>query len=259
MTGAILRAVVVAAALAAGLGAARAERLTMALSTTDIQINAAFSGTPLTVFGVIERDDTSTLPLEADYRVAVVVLGPRHSIVVRQKDRILGIWANREAQTIINPPSLYLLNTSVDLPNLASSAILDRLQLGFENIDFVYQGRATVNDPDVVDFRDAFLRLKQEARLYSENVGVSFIGNLVFRTTALLPANLPTGDYTVIAYLFSGNELIARDEERVSVTKTGFEATLASFARTQSLPYGIIIVAIALAIGWLGGVIFRRD
>jgi hypothetical protein len=34
---------------------------------------------------------------------------------------------------------------------------------------------------------------------------------------------------------------------------------MAAFARTQSLPYGIIVVAMALLVGWLGGVIFRRD
>lgn len=249
---------VAALALAAG-GAARAENLTIASSLTEIAISASFTGTPLTIFGVIERDETSALPLDADYKVAVVVLGPRNSVVERRKDRVFGIWANAAAQTIINPPSVYLLNTSVDLPRLASAAVLERLQLGFDNIDFVYQGHATVNDPAAAEFRDAFLRLKQQSRLYSQEVGVSFIGNLVFRTTARLPASLPVGDYTVVGYLFSGNELIARDEEKFTVSKAGFEATVASFAHTQSLPYGLLVVALALAVGWLGGVIFRRD
>jgi uncharacterized protein (TIGR02186 family) len=253
------RAVLLFAILVVASGGAYAERLTIATSASEISISASFTGTPLTVFGVIEREEATPLPLEADYKVAVLILGPRQSVIVRKKDRFLGIWANAASQTIINPPSVYLLSTSVDLPRLASPAVLQRLQLGYDNIDFVYEGLGTVNDPEAAEFRDAFLRLKEESRLYSQNVGVSFIGNLVFRTAARLPANLPTGDYTVIGYLFSGNELIARSEERIAVSKTGFEATLASFARTQSLPYGIIVVAMALAIGWLGGVIFRRD
>jgi uncharacterized protein (TIGR02186 family) len=244
----------------AAAAAARAEQLTMALSTAEIDISASFTGTQLTVFGVIERDDPlAEIPLDADYQVAVLLLGPRYSVVVREKDRVLGIWANRAAQTIINPASVYLLSTSVDLPQLASENVLETLQIGFDNIAFVYQGLATVNDPAGDEFREAFLRLKQEEGLYAEQVGVGFIGNFVFSSTVRLPANIPVGDYTAVAYLFSGDELVARAEERLVISKTGFEATLATFARTQSLAYGFMIVALALAVGWLGGVIFRRD
>lgn len=252
------RAVLFALATAALAGAARAERLTIALSTTDVEISSSFTGIPLTVFGVIEGDGTAA-PVNADYRVAVLVLGPRYSVVARKKDRVLGIWANREAQTIINPPSFYSLGTSAPLAELAAPSVLERLQIGLGNIAFVYQARATVNDPGAAEFRDAFIRLKQKARLYSEDTNVGFIGETVFRATALLPATIPVGDYTALAYLFSGGELIARAEEKIVVSRTGFEATMANFARTQALPYGVIVVALALAVGWLGGVIFRRD
>jgi uncharacterized protein (TIGR02186 family) len=256
----IARAALIAAVLIAAAGTARAESLTMALSTTEIEISASFTGTTITAFGVIERDELSAaLPIDADYRVAVLILGPRVSVVARKKDRVLGIWANAESQTIINPPSAYLLNASVDLPRLAAPGVLERLQLGFDNIAFAYQGRATINDPGAAEFRAAFIRLKERARLYSQSGGVDFIGNFVFRTSTRLPATIPVGDYTAIAYLFSGEELVARAEQRIVVSKTGLEATMAAFARTQSLPYGIIVVAMALVIGWLGGVIFRRD
>jgi uncharacterized protein (TIGR02186 family) len=248
-----------AAVVLAATGAAHAERLTIASSLTEISLSASFTGTPLTIFGVIERDETTVLPLDADYKVAVVVFGPRHSVVMRRKDRVVGVWANAASQTILNPPSVYLLNTSVDLPRLASQDVLERLELGFDNIAFAFVGHPKVNDPEAVEFRDAFLRLKQEAHLYSEDVGVNFIGNLVFRTNMRLPANLPVGDYTVVGYLFSGDGLIARDEEKFTVSKAGFEATVASFAHAQALPYGLLVVALALGVGWLGGVIFRRD
>jgi uncharacterized protein (TIGR02186 family) len=255
----IARAILLAATLIAAAGAARAERLTMALSTAEIEIGASFTGASVTVFGVIERDEPAGLPVDADYRVAVLLLGPRATVVAREKERILGIWANAASQTINLPPSVYVLNTSVDLPDLASPNVLQRLQLGFDNIAFVYQGRALINDPAAADFRTAFIRLKEGAGLYRQDVGVGFVGDLVFRTTARLPASVPVGDYTAIAYLFAGDELVARAEEKLVITKIGLEATLAAFARTQPLPYGILVVAMALLIGWLGGVIFRRD
>ncbi len=187
------------------------------------------------------------------------MLGPRYSVVARKKDRVLGIWANREAQTIINPPSYYALSTSAPIAELASRSVLGRLQLGLDNIAFVYEARATVNDPGAAEFRDAYVRLKQKARLFSQDTDIGFIGNLVFRSTAWLPANIPVGDYTAVAYLFSSGELIARAEQKISVSRTGAEATLADFARTQSLPYGVLVVTLALIVGWVGGVVFRRD
>lgn len=237
---------------------ARAEKLTIALSANEIDISASFTGVPLTIFGVIEPD-AEGLPADPDYQVAVVVLGPRETVVVREKDRILGIWANADGRIIINPPSYYALSVSAPVDYLAPSTTLARLELGFDNIAFIYQGGARVNDPASDAFREAFLRLKQEDSLYSDGDVVTFIGNTVFRTSVPLPANLPTGNYTAVAYLFSRGELIARAEAPVTVSKTGFEATMASFAHTQPLPYGIICVALALFVGWLGGVIFRRD
>ena len=240
-------------------GTAQAERLTIALSTTEIAISSAFTGTPVTLFGVIEGDETAVAPTGADYQVAVLILGPRYSVVARKKDSVLGVWANRQSQTIINPPSFYSLNTSADVPELAAPGVLERLQIGFDNIAFVYEARAVVNDPAAAEFRAAFIRLKEKAALYNETVGVTFVGDIVFRTTAWLPASIPVGDYTAVAFLFSRGELIARAEQKIAVSKTGFEGTMAAFARTQSLPYGLICVALALFIGWLGGVIFRRD
>jgi uncharacterized protein (TIGR02186 family) len=246
-----------AAFLLAATGA-QADKLTIALSTTDIQINAAFNGVPVTVFGVLEGDDGSA-PATTDYEVAIVVIGPRQSAVLRRKDRVLGVWANSGAQTIINPPSFYAISTSTALDGIASPAVMERLQLGFDNLAFVYQARALVNDPGAAEYRDAFIRLKEEAGLFAESEGVSFVGDYVFRTTVFMPTTVPVGTYTAIAYVLANGELVARAEETITVSKTGAEATLASFARSQALVYGILCVALALAIGWLGGVIFRRD
>ena len=53
--------------------------------------------------------------------------------------------------------------------------------------------------------------------------------------------------------------LIARAAERMTVSKTGFEETMSNFAHNQALIYGLICVVLGVTIGWLAGVIFRRD
>lgn len=241
----------------AAAGPAAAEKLTIALSAPDVTINSNFTGTAVTVFGVIDRE--GEVSGGGNYDIAVLLLGPRETVVARRKDRILGIWANAASETFDSAPSFYSLSTSANVGDLTSAPVLQRLQLGFDNIVFRYEGRAQANDPAANNFRDAFIRLKERAHLYHEQVGVSFIGNLIFRTTIYLPANIPVGSYTADAYLFSDGLLVARAADQLRVSKTGLEDTMSVFAHSQSLLYGLICVALALAIGWLGGVIFRRD
>ena len=246
---------IVVASLAASV--AHAERLTIAVSSPEVKIDSSFTGTTLTVFGVVEKDAAAAA--SPDYKVAVLVIGPGESVVARRQDRVLGIWLNHAAQLILRPPSFYSLSTTDPLDTLAKPAVLDRLGIGFENIPFAYEGHPTINDPAVDEFRAAYLRLKQKQGLFNQEIGVNFLGDLIFRAGVHLPANIATGRYTVLAYLFADGELIANGQDSVEVSTTGFEATMAAFAHSQSLLYGIICAALALFIGWLGGVIFRRD
>ena len=251
----------IAATIALGLaasGTALAEKLTIALSSPDVTINSSFAGASLTVFGVIDRGGTTTASAPG-YEIAVVLQGPLETVVARRKKRILGIWANAASETFEAAPAFYAVSSSIDIAELANPPVLGRLQLGIDAIAFHYAGHVNANDPATAGFRDAFVRLKQRARLYQQQVGVRFVGDLIFRTTFRLPASIPIGPYRAEAYLFSAGQLVARADESLIVTKTGAEDTLSAFARKQSLLYGLICVALALVTGWLGGVIFRRD
>jgi uncharacterized protein (TIGR02186 family) len=232
---------------------AAAERLTIALSLAQVEIASNFSGAPMTVFGVIAADKGAQPA--SDYQVAVMVLGPTESLVERRKDRVVGIWMNRAAMTIGGAPSYFALQTSEESDAIAKPDVLNRLQIGLDRLAIGLDER----DPASGEFRNAYIRLKEKAGLYSEQTAVRFLGPLIFRTGTFLPANTPVGRYTVIAYLFSGGNLVAHAEDYFVVTKSGLEGSIAQFARSQSLAYGILTAALALFVGWAGGVIFRRD
>jgi uncharacterized protein (TIGR02186 family) len=243
-----------AALVAASTTVAHGERLTVVVSTPEVQITSNFTGTAVTVLGVI--DGATEALLEGGYKVAVAVLGPPETVVARRKDPILGLWVNSASATIIGAPSFYALDTN-DRPGvIASAATLTRLGLGFDNIARSFQ---SPGDKDNAEFHQAYVRLKSEAGLFAEGMGVTFIGDTIFRSTVWLPANISEGNYTVLAYLFAGQELLANAETSLTVSKIGIEETVASFATNQALIYGVFCVTLSLFIGWLGGVIFRRD
>ncbi|MCB1494692.1 MAG: TIGR02186 family protein [Bauldia sp.] len=242
-------------------GSAEAEQLTIALSTGEINVDSTFSGDTVTLFGVIERD-AATVSRNTDYEIAVVLRGPPETVVARRKDRIAFIWVNSASETIGDAPAFYALDTSSELGEIATPALLERHQIGFDAIQFTYDGRAAANDPAAAEFRDAFIRLKQNAGLYSEQpAGVSFIGatDNVFQSAMWIPANAPDGHYKVDVYLFSGNALLAHEEGKLDITKVGFEQFMYAAAHQHVLLYGLACVLLALSTGWLAGVIFRRD
>lgn len=237
------------ALLAAAAGRASAEELTIALSTPDIRIDSNFTGVAVTVFGVIGRD-AAAVPPAAGYRIAVLMEGPAETTIARRKDRFLGIWANGASETVV-APSFYAVRSSGPLAAVAGPAERRQLDLGFGDLGLAFSGTAP--------FRDAFLRLKQESGLYSEDDSVQFIGDSIFRTSVWVPANVPVGRYAVTAYLFAGGGLLAQAGDSVMISKTGFERFMFQSSRSQSLAYGLATVALALFSGWLAGVIFRRD
>lgn len=246
-------------ALALLTAPAVAERLTIALSTMDIRIDSDFTGDAITVFGVIERD-AAAVSRAAPYDVAVLVRGPVESVVARRKEPLLFLWVNRSSETFTAAPSYYALSSTRPLDEIATPQLLRRFGLGFRNIPLqVAEAAEARTDPE---FRDAFIRLRKEAGLYSEFAGgVDFIGSseLVFLTAAWIPSNAPDGRYTVEVFLFSGSAFLAREEATLNVTKVGFEQFMYEASHNQALFYGLACVLLALFTGWLAGVIFRRD
>ena len=67
------------------------EEIVLGLSQDEVAITATFEGSEILVFGAIRRD--SPLP-SGLLGVIVTVAGPNVPIVVRRKDRRLGIWVN---------------------------------------------------------------------------------------------------------------------------------------------------------------------
>jgi uncharacterized protein (TIGR02186 family) len=250
-----------ALALLAGLslgGEAVAETLIITLSTGEVQINSNFTGAAVSVFGAIERD-AATIARPGVYDIAVVLQGPDQDVVTRRKEQFLGVWVNRASATLTGVPSFYAVHSTRPLTEIGDASVLDRLELGLEHVTIAPQG----SDPaTAADFAAAFRRLKAESGLFVEQAGedvVRVFGTSVFQTTFVLPAHIPTGTYEATVFLFSGGALLGSATTPLTVSKTGFEQFIFVAAQRQPLIYGAAAVLLALFIGWLAGIIFRRD
>lgn len=236
-----------------------AESLIATLSSRTVYITSNFTGAEVTVFGAIERD-ARTVSRAEPYMLAIKLVGPSATMVTRQKSPIFGIWVNKTSATYVNAPTFYSVNMTAPLDDLAIPAVLQREQIGLENLHLAEI--ETGSDPTIGNdsFRQAFLRLRQEHGYYQErDDAIELLNPSLFRTTFELPATVPVGEYEVTVYLFRGGTMLAMDSHELTIAKSGFEQFTYTFAHTNALLYGLVTVFLAIVTGWFASVIFRRD
>ena len=245
------RLAVILLTLGMSSGAYSQASVVVALSTDRVEIASNFTGANVTVFGAM--DDASSfanVPVE----IIVVLRGQPETVTARRKERTLGLWINRAEVDLFDMPTFYALQSTRPVLEIASADTLVALDIGLESI----VGGAANNTE--AEFAEAVVRLQEAAGLYYENVGdVDLLAGSIFQTRFELPANVPVGSYAVGVYLFQSGQLVANNETRIEVTKTGAEQAIFNASRDTPWFYGIGIVLIAIMAGWTGGFFFRRD
>ena len=226
-------------------------RLVTGLSTNRIAITSNFTGSEIVLFGTVE----GIFERPRDYDVVVVIEGPRRDVMVRRKDRFLGIWLNAEGRELENAPtSLYVL-TSAPLSQIATPETIAGSAL---NLEARLPDAASRRGGET--FRQALIRLKSDQRLYAISLGgVEFLSDMLFRASIRVPAAIPVGQHKSEVYLLRGGVVVARDTLPIVIEKQGLEEASHTLAVEHSLLYGILAVVIAFFMGWAANIIFRKD
>lgn len=248
-----------AAAWLAGAGPLAAETVVARMSDTVVEIRSNFVGAELLLFGLIEPDETTPHGLAEDYDIVVVVRGPAQEMVTRRRERVAGIWVNRESVGFRDAPTYFATLANRPIEEITGEDTLLRHRMGLAYL------RLDPTDDDVPagqlqEFREAMIRNKVARGLYlQDEAGVSMLTPALFSTRIPMPAHISTGSYSARILVFSGGRLVATQRESFWVTKSGFEARIFRWSERQPFFYGVGAVAIALFAGWFAGVLFRRD
>src|SRR5262249_3326504 len=154
-----------------------------------------FAGTEVLLFGATEG--------EGD--VIVVLRGPELPVTLRRKERVAGIWINRREVRFAGVPAFYRFAASRELGEIMAPAVLARHQIGINNLRL--EASAAVPPDELNAFQTGLIRNQERARLFDGEPGkVTFLGSRLFRTRIELPANVPTGSYTVEVYLVADGQ-----------------------------------------------------
>jgi uncharacterized protein (TIGR02186 family) len=239
---------------------ARAERLVASLSSHVVQINSNFTGVELTLFGTVERDE-ATVPHVGGYDIVATITGPRQSVVLRKKQRMLGIWVNADSYSFSDAPSYLTVLSNRPFQAIANADTLRQQQIGIENIRF--GGKADAGSgpgKSGRSFRDSLVRIKQDHLLYGETTNaVTFLTPTLYRASIYVPAEAIIGSYDVDVKLFADDVMVARAGSAFELATVGFERFIAGAAVDHGVLYGLAAAAMALLTGWLASIVFRRD
>jgi uncharacterized protein (TIGR02186 family) len=230
------------------------ESVVAGMSQNRISISANFDGSEILIFGAIKRE--TPIPDYAPLEVIIAVSGPAEPTTVRRKERILGIWVNKDTVEFEESPSFYAVATTSPLNEILSVA--DNARYGIRIGSRIPLMVDAGNELDLPEFRDSIIRIREDQGLYSERENtVSLNSETLFDTTIQLPSNLVEGDYKTRIFLTRNRQVIDDFETVITVRKVGLERWIFNLAHEMPLIYGLLSLTIAIMAGWMASAVFR--
>jgi uncharacterized protein (TIGR02186 family) len=225
------------------------------VSQRQVEIRYSFTGAELLLFGAILYPGGRVPSDPAD--IVVVLKGPVEPIVVREKQKVAGIWMNVESERFRSAPTFYAVASSRPLPELVDDRIAAIYELGVNNLQLSPGAGSTPQEQ--LRFEAGLIDLMKRRQLYFEDPdGVEISEGVLYRARLTIPARVPVGDYTAETFLIKDGKVLAAAVREIHIEKLGFERFVADAAERWSLAYGLFAVLVSLFLGWSASAIFAR-
>ena len=226
------------------------------VSQRDIEIAYSFTGAELLLFGAILYPG-GRVPEERDADIVVVIKGPSQSILVREKQKVAGIWVNAARMRYLSAPSYYALASSKPINQLLDERNRAIYEIGLDSLQLSPASGAAPEENE--RFVRWLVDLKRRSRLYFEAPGaVEITDGVLYRARLNIPARVPVGRFTAETFLIRKGRVLAAAVREIDIRKSGFERFVARAADRHSITYGLVAVALSVLFGWAAGWIARR-
>jgi uncharacterized protein (TIGR02186 family) len=223
------------------------------VSQHEIRLRQGFTGTELLLFGAILNPDGTRAG--RDYDIVVVLKGPTQSVIIREKQKVAGIWVNADSAEFRSAPAYFAVASTRPVGEVVDDKTAAIYELGLPWLQLSPIGAI---DPDQQKrFAEGLADLETRGGLYQEKSrGVQVSEQVLYKARLTLPSNVPAGTYVAETFAISKGRVVASASSSVEVQKLGFEGAIARFAQEQSFFYGLLAVSLSLLMGWLAGRLF---
>ena len=243
------------ATMAPALMAQDVPRLVPDVSQREVEIRYSFTGAELLLFGAILYPGGRVPEKPAD--IVVVLKGPTESIIVREKQKIAGIWMNADSTRFRSAPGFYAIAASRPIKRIVDDRTAAIYELGLHNLQLSPGGGALPEKER--RFEAGLLDLRSRHGLYTEySHGIEITDGVLYRAVITIPSQVPVGTYTAKTFLIDRHKVIAAATRDIQIDKSGFERYVALAARRHRFAYGLTCVLLSLGLGWAAAAAFRR-
>lgn len=227
------------------------------VSQRDIEIAYSFTGAELLLFGAILYPGGRLPDDDKPTDIVVVVKGPVQSILVREKEKVAGIWVNAARLRYRSAPSFYAIASSRPVAQLVDQRTQAIYELGLNSLQLSPASSAPADEQD--RFARGLVDLKRRSGLYFEAPGaVEITDGVLYRARVTIPARVPVGRFTAETFLIRDGRVLAAATRDIDIRKSGFERFVARSADRWSFTYGLTAVALSILFGWTAGWVARR-
>lgn len=241
--------------LSAAAARAADPRLVPDVSSRAIDIQYSFTGEELLLFGAILYPGQRLPDDRAD--IVVVLKGPVRPIVLREKQRVAGIWVNASSIRLRTSPGFYAIGSSRPIDEIVDERTAAIFELGLSNLSMSPTGFSEAGKLE--RFEAGLIDLYRRLGLFYQNPSaVEITEGVLYRARIPVPARVPVGNYTAETFLISKGRVIAVASRDVEIRKAGFERFVALAAERHGFLYGLTAVLLSLVLGWGASAIFRR-
>lgn len=235
------------------LGGARDPILVPEVSQHEVQVRQGFKGTELLLFGAILTPEGTRAG--QDYDIVVVLKGPTRSIVLREKQRIAGIWVNAASAEFRSAPTFFAVASSRPINRIVDDKTAAIYELGLPWLQLSPIG--SYEPREQARFSAGLVDLMRRNGLYGEDPhGVTVSEQVLYQARIALPSSVQTGTYTAETFAITRGRVVASAISRVEVRKQGFERVVAQFSQRHGLVYGLLAVSVSVAMGFMAGRLF---
>ena len=225
------------------------------VSSRRVEIRYSFTGAQLLLFGAILYPG-GRVPDDPP-EIAVVLRGPVEPILIREKQRIAGIWMNAESARFRSAPGFYAVASSGAIDTLVDDRTAAIYEIGLGNLQLSPGGGAPPEQAR--RFESGLLDLRRRRGLYYEDPnGVEITSGVLYRARITIPSQVPVGTYTAETFLIDEGRVLAVATRDIEIGKSGFERFVSMAARRYEFLYGLAAVLLSLGLGWGAAMLFRR-
>ncbi|MBN2573375.1 MAG: TIGR02186 family protein [Deltaproteobacteria bacterium] len=232
----------VVAALLALLVAAPARAVTV--EPNPVRVSAFYRGTTVRVRGVTDPGS----------EVIVIVTGSDTEERFDRKGRVGPLWANLGKLAVSGVPRLHLIAGN-------AQAVRDRdlVQRHLLDLDaLARRARIAPAGAEASAMRAEYVKLKKSKGMFAELQNGVRMDGTAFEAQIPWPDMAPPGEYGVVIFHLHKDGGIRIESAQLVVELVGFPRFVDRMAFEQSFLYGLLSVSVALSVGLLMGLVFKR-